>query len=87
MNIVTNCKRNYWELVDANIVQSIERQQQLYTSAKPPHLQQGQKILLNNPTKGKLDPRQNGSWVVQRYENSTTLRLKKGEKEQVVHIN
>ena len=73
------------ELVD--IVQSAGRQQHFYTSAKPPHLRQGQKVLLNNPTKGKLDPRWAGPWVVQWYENSTTLRLKKGEKEQVVHIN
>ena len=75
------------ELVDANIVQSAGRQQHFHTSTKPPHLRQGQTVLLNNPTKGKLDPRWTGPWVVQQYENSTTLRLKKGEKEQVVHIN
>ena len=64
------------ELVDANIIQSTERQQRFHTSAKSPLLQQGQKVLLNNPTKGKLNPRWTGPWVVQRYENSTTLRLK-----------
>ena len=65
------------ELVDANIVRSAGRQQHFHTSAKPPHLQQGQKVLLNNPTKGKLNPRWTGPWVVQRYEKLTTLRLKK----------
>ena len=53
------------ELVDANIVQSAGRQQHFHTSAKPPHLRQGQRVLLNNPTKGKLDPRWTDPWVVQ----------------------
>ena len=75
------------ELVHANIVQLAGSQQHFHTSVKPPHLQQSQKVLLNNPTKGKLDPRWTGPWVVQRYENLTTLKLKKGEKKQVVHIN
>ena len=70
-------QRKLWELVDANIIQSAGRQQHFHTSAKPSHLRQGQRVLLNNPTKGKLDPRWTGPWVVQWYENSTTLRLKK----------
>ena len=75
------------ELVDSNIVQSAERQQHSYNSAKPPQLKKGQRVLLSNPTKGKLDPRWTGPWVVEQFDNSTTVRLKKENKEQVVHIN
>ena len=75
------------ELVDSNIVQSAERQQLSYNGTKPPQLHQGQRVLLSNPTKGKLDPRWTGPWVVEQYDNSTTVKLKKDNKKQVVHIN
>ena len=75
------------ELVDSNIVQSAERQQLSYKGTKPPQLHQGQRVLLSNPTKGKLDPRWTGPWVVEQCDNSTTVKLKKDNKKQVVHIN
>ena len=65
------------EMVNFNIVQSAERQQHSYHVSSPPQLKQGQKVLLNNPTKGKLDPRWTGPWVVKQYDNSTTVRLTK----------
>ena len=48
------------ELVDASIVHSTERQQHYYHGKAPPKLKDGQKVLLDNPTKGKLDPRWTG---------------------------
>lgn len=44
-------------------------------------------MLLSNATRGKLDPQWAGPWLVQSYHNPTTLRIKKGNREQVVHIN
>ena len=43
-------------------------------------------MLLNNPTKGKLDPRWTGPWVVEQQDN-TTVRIVKGGREQTVHVN
>jgi len=71
------------ELVDVNIVRSAGQQQQYYKSSRPPQLREGQKVLLSNATRGKLDPRWTGHWVVQNYHNPTKMV----QKEQVVHIN
>ena len=68
------------ELVDFSIVQSAERQQLSYNGTKPPQLNQGPRVLLSNPTKGKLDPRWTGPWVVEQYDNSTTVKLRKDNK-------
>ena len=75
------------ELVDANMVKSSEQQQHYYKSSSLPQLKEGQKVLLSNATKGKLDPQWTGPWIVQKYHGPTTLRIKKDNKEQVVHIN
>ena len=75
------------ELVDANIVMSSGQQQQHYRSSNSPQLKKGQKVLLSNATRGKLDPQWTGPWVVQKYHGSTTVRIKKGKREQVVHTN
>ena len=44
-------------------------------------------MLLDNPTKGKLDPRWTGPWVVFQCNDPTTVRLKMGTRRQTVHIN
>ena len=75
------------ELVDANIVQSADRQQHYYDGRAPPKLKEGQKVLLGNPTKGKLDPRWTGPWVVLQCIDPTTVKLKMGSRKQTVHIN
>ena len=52
------CKLELREMVDANIVESAERQQQFYEGCEScARLEVGQQVLLGNPTKGKLDPR------------------------------
>ena len=43
-------------------------------------------MLLNNPTKGKLDPHWAGPWVVLQCDDPTTVRLKMGTGEQMAHI-
>ena len=42
--------------MEANTVEAADRQQQNYHSREPTKLQVGQEVLLDNPTKGKLDP-------------------------------
>ena len=74
------------ELVDASLVESASKQEHFYNSSQLPQFKKGQKVLLNNPTKGKLDPRWTGPWVVQ-HQNNTTLRIKKGSRDQTVHVN
>ena len=49
-------------------------------------LSQFKRGLLNNPTKGKLDPRWVGPWLVEQQDN-TTLQIVKGGREQTVHVN
>ena len=45
------------EMVDANIVESAERQQQFYEGCEShARLEVGQQVLLDNPTNRKLDP-------------------------------
>ena len=75
------------ELVDANIVHSTERQQHYYLGKAPPKLNEGQKVLVDNPTKGKLDPCWMGPWVVLQCDNPTIVQLRMGTKRQTVHIN
>ena len=48
------------ELVEANVVESADRQQQNYHSGKSLKLRVGQEVLPDNPTKGKLDPHWTG---------------------------
>ena len=75
------------ELVDANIVHSTDRQQHYYHGKSPPKLKEGQRVLLDNPTKGKLDTRWTGPWIVIQHKDPTTVLLKMGSRKQTVHIN
>ena len=77
------------ELVEANLVESTERQRRYYAhySKTPTKLNVGQQILLNNAVRGKLDPRWTGPWEVMGLKGATTVRLKMGNSERTVHIN
>ena len=44
-------------------------------------------MLVDNPTRHKLDPQWTGPWVVQKVIDTTSVRVKKDAREQVVHIN
>ena len=71
------------ELVEANIVDLACCQQKKYHSGEPTILVVGQKVLVDNPTRGKLDPRWTGPWTLV-WQDATS---KMGGKEQIAHIN
>ena len=74
--------------MDANIVESAERQQQFYEGCESrARLEVGQQVLLENPSKGKLDPRWTGPWIVIALRGPSTVLLKMGITERAVHIN
>ena len=47
----------------------------------------GQQVLLNNPTKGKLDLRWTGPWIVTALKGPSTISLRIGSTERAVHVN
>ena len=73
------------ELVDTNLIESASKEH-FYNSSQLPQFKKGQKVLLNNPMKEKLDSRWTGPRVVQHQDN-TTLRITKGSREQIVYVN
>ena len=76
------------ELVDANIVESAERQCQFYQSSETcAKLKVGHKVILNNPTKRELDPRWTGPWTVVDVKGPLSVVLRMGMVECTVHIN
>ena len=74
------------ELVESNIVDSACRLQKAYHSGEPITLMAGQRVLVDNPTHGKLDAHWTGPWTVIQ-QDGTSVRIRMGTKEQVVHVN
>ena len=74
------------ELVKANIVDSAAHLQETYHNGETITLTAGQQVLVDNPTRGKLDAHWTGPWIVIKQE-ATSVKVKMGTKEQVVHIN
>ena len=74
------------ELVESNIVDSACRLQKTYRSGESITLSAGQKVLVDNPTRGKLDAHWTGPWTVIQ-QDGTSVKIKMGAKEQVVHVN
>ena len=74
------------ELVDANIVDCAVHLQETYHNGETITLTAGQQVLVDNPTRGKLDAHWTGPWIVIKQE-ATSMKVKMGTKEQVVHIN
>lgn len=76
------------ELVDANLVESAEQQQRSYNGSESNiEIQVGQQVLLNNLTRGKLDPQWTGPWNVTAHKGPSTIWLKMRSTERAVHIN
>ena len=75
------------ELVEANIVEATRKQAEYYNSQEPVKLSVGQQVLLDDPTKGKLDPRWTGPWEVEEFKEPSTVKIRKGTSTRVVHIN
>ena len=47
----------------------------------------GQKVLVSNPIRGKLNPRWTGPWIVQKQIDATSVKVKMGTRQQVIHMN
>lgn len=76
------------ELVDSNTVESAEHQRRCYQSSEAGvELKIGQQVLLNKPSRGKLDPHWTGPWVITGLKGPSTVLLKVGTTERAVHIN
>ena len=75
------------EWVDANITESAARQLNSYHSGTVTTLVEGQKVLVNNPTRHKLDAQWTGPWIVLKTIDATSVKVKMGTREQIVHIN
>ena len=54
---------------------------------EPGKLSVEQQVLLNDPTKGKLDPRWTGPWLVEEIKEPSTVKIRMGNSTRVVHIN
>ena len=74
------------ELVESNIVDSACCLQKAYRSGEPITLMAGQRVLVDNLTCGKLDAHWTGPWTVIQ-QDGTSVRIRMGTKEQVVHVN
>ena len=72
------------ELVEANIVESTTPQQRGHHCQETARLLVGQKVLVSNPTRGKLDPHWTGPWVVIRQLDNTSMKVRMGTREQVI---
>ena len=91
MDQVENLKRTLLQLketVDANSIEAANEQKHSYRSSDV-HSQfsQGQQVLLSNEVAGKLDPRWTGPWTVIEMKGPTTVVLRMGTAERIVHIN
>ena len=74
-------------MVEANIVEAATRQKEFYKGREPATLSAGQQVLLDDPTRGKLDPRWTGPWDVEEVREPSTVKIKMGSSTRVVHIN
>ena len=75
------------ELVEANIVEATSKQTEYYKGHEPVKLSVGQQVLLDDPTKGKLDPRWTGPWEVEEFKEPSTVKIRMGTSTRTVHIN
>ena len=75
------------ELVEANIVEATTHQQSAYRSKEATKLTVGQKVLVTNPVRGKSDPQWTGPWIVVKQIDATSVKIKMGTREQIIHIN
>ena len=69
------------ELVQSNTVETAAKQKLNYRGNNEVRLQIGQEVLLDNPTKGKLDPRWTGPWIVKELKGPLNVRIELNNKE------
>ena len=75
------------EMVEANLTESAETQRKSYRGQNQANFVAGQRVFLDDPTRGKLDPRWTGPWEVICVKGPLTLELKMGSSRRVVHVN
>ena len=75
------------EMVDANLVESADKQQHAYKGSVRTPLKPGQQVLLSNPIAGKLDPRWTGPWTVKQMKGPSTVTITMENSTRAVHIN
>ena len=68
-------------------MEAATRQQLSYRGNEPVRLQVGQEVLLDNPTKGKLDPCWIGPWTVRELKGPLNIRIEMNNKERIIHVN
>ena len=73
--------------VEANLTESAERQKRNHPGQNTATPVVGQKVLLDDPARGKLDPRWTGPWEVISIKGPLTLELQMGSKKRIVHVN
>ena len=47
----------------------------------------GQQVLLDDPTKGKLDPRWTDPWEVEEFKEPSTVKIRMGTSTRTIYIN
>ena len=72
------------KIVEANSTESAEVQKKYYPGQTQAKFVLGQRVFLDDPTRGKLDP---GPWEVVAVKGPLTLELKVGSARRVVHVN
>ena len=74
-------------MVEANMIEYAERQKRNYGGQHTAISMVGQKVLLDDPVRGMLDPHWTGPWEVVSVKEPLTLELQMGSAKCVVHIN
>jgi len=76
-----------YEMVKANLIESAEVQKKNYPGQNQAKFTVGQRVFLDDPTRGKLDPRWSGPWEIISVKGPLTLELRVGSSKRVVHVN
>ena len=74
-------------MVEANMTESAETQIKNYPGQSAAMPVVGQKLFLNDPARGKLDPHWTGPWEVTSVKGHITLELQMGLAKHIAHVN
>ena len=78
--------REMWEMVEANMTESVEREMN-HPGQNITAPVVGQKVLLDDPSRGKLDPHRTRPWEVTGVKGPLTLELQMGSAKRIAHVN
>ena len=78
---------DYSSCAQGKLLELRETDRNSYRGNEHLKLQVGQEVLLNNPTKGKLDPRWTGPWIVREWKGPPNVKIRMNNKERVIHVN